>query len=132
MLFLIIIQWTFGGIHHKYLYKKHPHPSTLSKIHRMLGPFVILLGIVNSFLGFSFASDTRHMVVNGLLIVFVAAVIAGCFFLKSRRDRRRGAFTTPAAQNFQSAYVPAQNQFDIPLEQQSMPPAYQQSRPMLT
>ena len=72
------------------------------------------------------------MIANALLIVFVAALIAGAFFLKSRRDRRKGVFGTPAAQNFQSAYVPAQNQFDIPLEQPGMPPAYQQSRPMYT
>jgi len=112
------------------LYKKHPKPSILSRIHRLLGPFVILLGIINSFLGFSFVSDHRHMILDGALIIFVAVLIAGGFFFKSRRERRRGVFATPAAQNFQSAYVPAQNQYDIPLEQQGTPPAYHQSRPL--
>ena len=72
------------------------------------------------------------MVADGLLVLFVAIIIIGLFFFKSRRDRRKGVFATPAAQNFQSSYVPAQNQFDIPLEQQGMPPAYQQSRPVYT
>lgn len=104
----------------------------LSKIHRSLGPFVILLGIINSFLGFSFALERRYMIVVGLLIIVVLGLLAGAFFLKSRRERRRGVFATPAAQNFQGAYVPAQNQFDIPLEQQGTPPAYHQSRPLYT
>jgi len=112
------------------LYKKHAQPSILSKIHRLLGPFIILLGIVNSFLGFSFASDHRHMIVDGLLIIFVAVLIAGSFFFKSRRERRQGVFATPAARNFQSAYVPAQTQSDIRLERLGTPPVYDQSRPL--
>ncbi|KAL8796987.1 MAG: hypothetical protein Q9195_000758 [Heterodermia aff. obscurata] len=44
---LLLVQAALGSVHHWVLFKKTPHPSTLSRIHRVLGPLVIFVGIVN-------------------------------------------------------------------------------------
>ena len=54
--------------------------------------------------GFSFASAPHSRVIGyGLLILFVAFLIAAIFLWKIRRDQRKAPYQTTAAQNFQSA-----------------------------
>ena len=81
--------------------------------------------------GFAFALAPRSRILGyGLIIAFVAALIALVFMLKLRRDRRRAPYQTAAAQNFQSAYVPPQHQNDIPLGSAEPAPPYSPSRPL--
>ncbi|KAF2469130.1 CBD9-like protein, partial [Lindgomyces ingoldianus] len=45
-----IAQFTLGFIHHR-IYKKHSRPTIMGKIHLYMGPFILLAGAINGFLG---------------------------------------------------------------------------------
>lgn len=123
ILFLLVLQAGLGAAHHR-AFKKTPKPTILSSIHRILGPVAIGLGIVNGALGFKFALVPRHIISYAIVIIFISIILVVSSFIHNRRRRRKAVYGTPAAQNFQSAYVPAEYQNDIPLAYAGAPPAY--------
>lgn len=87
--------------------------------------------------GFRFASTPRHIIGYIILIIIVAFLYCGAIFVHDRRRRRKAVYQTPAAQNFQAAYIPPEHQYDIPLAQGGgggggppPPPPYSNSRPL--
>ena len=66
--------------------------------------------------GFAFASAPHSRIIGyGLLILFVALLIAAIFFWKIRRDQRKAPYQTTAAQNFQSACKLFPDDFSFPV-----------------
>ncbi|KAK5019444.1 hypothetical protein BJ546DRAFT_1129575 [Cryomyces antarcticus] len=84
----LLVQLSFGILHHR-LYKKHQKPTVMSRIHKYLGPGIILLGLVNGGLGFSFANRSNRNVPYIIIVVLVALVFAAIVFFKKRRGNRR-------------------------------------------
>ncbi|KAF2111016.1 hypothetical protein BDV96DRAFT_603605 [Lophiotrema nucula] len=86
---LVLIQLTFGLIHH-ILWLKRQRPTILGRIHLYLGPFVVVLGAANGFLGFTFSGGSYHNIMYGIIcaVVFVALAIA--LFWAQRRKKKQG------------------------------------------
>lgn len=82
------------------------------------------LTIIHSRSGFKFALVPRHIISYAIVIIFISIILVVSSFIHNRRRRRKAVYGTPAAQNFQSAYVPAEYQNDIPLAYAGAPPAY--------
>ncbi|QDS70421.1 hypothetical protein FKW77_009580 [Venturia effusa] len=89
---LILAQWVFGFLHHR-TYLKTKSPTWMSKVHKfVLGPLIMVLGIINVAIGFRFAVAGQD---NYLYIPFVIAVVllmaiavgAKRFLAKRRRNR---------------------------------------------
>ena len=99
----VLTQWIMGMVHHQ-IYKRRQTPTTFGKIHRYLGPAVIALGLINGALGLNFAfrnlAIAGYAIVVVLMIIFVSLLI----WFKKRRQARKGAMNTPAAQNFRAAH----------------------------
>ncbi|MCJ1464582.1 hypothetical protein MMC07_003195 [Pseudocyphellaria aurata] len=123
ILFVLLLQAGLGAAHHR-IFKKTPKPTLLSSIHRILGPLAIGLGVVNGALGFKFALVPRHIIGYAIVIIIVSIIAVVSSFIHNRSRRRQAVYETPAARNFQSAYVAPEYQNDIPLAHAGVPPAY--------
>jgi protein-S-isoprenylcysteine O-methyltransferase Ste14 len=123
---LALVQIGLGASHH-IRFQRHQKRTILSILHRILGPILFPLGILNGGLGFWFASTPQHIIGYFVVILIVTFLYFGALFIHNRRRRRKAVYHTPAAQNFQSAYIAPQHQYDIPLAQGGSPPPY--SRP---
>ncbi len=125
---LLLIQPTLGF--QSFLYhRKEPQPHSLTitgKIHRYLGPGIILAGIVNGALGLVFANDTDRLPSYFGLFLFIAIIYALMRWIFRRRRVRNNAITTATAANFRtgatptttrSASAPAlRSTYDVPLQ----------------
>ncbi|ROW10049.1 hypothetical protein VPNG_06518 [Cytospora leucostoma] len=83
-------QFVLGFMHHR-KFKKTQKPTKLAPIHVWLGRLIIVLGIVNGFLGFPLALSPRYD--YALLAIIVAVVsmmtlVLSCKLLIARRRRR--------------------------------------------
>lgn len=85
---------------------------------------LLQLTVLRSCSGFKFALVPRHIISYAILVVIVSVAIIVSSYIHNRRRRRKAAYETPAAQNFQSAYVASEYQNDIPLAPAGAPPAY--------
>ena len=74
--------------------------------------------------GFNFAGVPHHIIPYAILVVFVAVLMAGLLFWKSKRDRRKAIYNGPHAQNFNEG-LHQQDASDIQLNQMGPPPGYQ-------
>ena len=88
------------------MFKKTGSPITTGKIHRYLGPSVILCGIVNGALGFNFAGRNGYVVVYIVIVVIMIIGSVGVWYMRRRRLRRKEAMTSAAAQNFRQGDIP--------------------------
>ncbi|KAK4552905.1 hypothetical protein LTR86_010037 [Recurvomyces mirabilis] len=74
LLFLALVsQLGLGIIHHR-IYKKQQRPTIMGKIHKYLGPGIILFGVINAPLGFVFAGNP-HLCLPYIVIVLLMAII---------------------------------------------------------
>lgn len=87
-------------------------------------PHFLQLTVILSRSGFKFALVPHHIISYAIVIILVLIIIVVSTFIHNRRRRRKAVFETPAAQNFQSAYVAPEYQNDIPLANTGVPPAY--------
>lgn len=90
LLFFLFAQLSLGWFHHR-LYKKTQRPTLMGKIHRYAGPVILALGVVNGFLGFSFADSSRSNISYALAVLAIGLVVVGLVFLKQRQKKRRAA-----------------------------------------
>ncbi|KAK8109775.1 cellobiose dehydrogenase [Apiospora kogelbergensis] len=80
-IFIFVLgQFALGFFHHR-IYQKTQEPKkigpvTMGSIHVWLGRLIILLGVINGFLGFNLAQSSYWNLVLGGLIIFVFPVIA--------------------------------------------------------
>ncbi|QUC16099.1 uncharacterized protein UV8b_00340 [Ustilaginoidea virens] len=78
------------GVKHHLEYQKTRAPTRFGRIHLWLGRLILLLAVLNSFFGFSFARNQRYAVALAGLLVLVCAV--ALFFMYNRTrffDRKR-------------------------------------------
>lgn len=73
------------------------------KGHRIVGPLAITLGFVNVCVGLAWAGRTRAIIGYVVFDVIICLIIGGLLFWKRKRNMRRNAMNTPAAQNFRDA-----------------------------
>lgn len=102
---LVIIQLSIGFLHHR-IYRKTGSPTILGKVHRIVGPAVILFGIVNGAIGFNFAGRHGYTIIYSLIVVIMIIGCLSIWLLKRRRQRKKEAMTSTAAQNFRQPDVP--------------------------
>ncbi|TAQ88341.1 hypothetical protein B7494_g3353 [Chlorociboria aeruginascens] len=81
-------QGVIGFMHHR-VYKQTQTPTTLAPIHIWLGRFVILFGIINGFIGFPFARNTKYNVALVGVILLVFIVLVPLMFFKWKRSQKR-------------------------------------------
>ncbi|KAF7506899.1 hypothetical protein GJ744_011140 [Endocarpon pusillum] len=128
LILLLLIQPTLGFrgflYHHK---EPQPHSLTLTgKIHRYLGPGIILAGIINGALGLVFANDTVRLPPYFGLFLFIAIIYALTYRIFQRRRVRNNAINSAAAANFRTRATPAtawagtaaalRSPYDVPLQ----------------
>ncbi|KIW40827.1 uncharacterized protein PV06_07998 [Exophiala oligosperma] len=133
ILALVITTWVVGFLGHR-IYNKTGTPAKIMKGHRVLGPGSILLGIVNTFVGFNFAGNHRGMIIYGVATFFLLLVVGGWTMIRRRQEMRKAPMNTPAAMNFREGqYEPPQGppppplygEGGIPLQSYSnAPPVY--------
>ena len=102
---LVLVQLTLGAVHHR-IFKKKGTPTPFGKVHRYLGPLVILFGVVNGALGFSFAGHHNYMVVYIVIVVIMICGTGALWFMRRRKQKRKEAMTSNAAQNFHQSEIP--------------------------
>ncbi|KAK3075142.1 hypothetical protein LTR53_001826 [Teratosphaeriaceae sp. CCFEE 6253] len=92
LLLALLSQLGLGIVHHR-LFKQTQHPTMMGKIHRYLGPTVILFGIVNAPLGFVLAGNPRlclpYAVVLLLMVIVYVSVRFGAKICCRGRQRRK-------------------------------------------
>ncbi|KAK4940914.1 hypothetical protein LTR10_019068 [Elasticomyces elasticus] len=108
VLALALTTWTVGLIGHR-IYKKTKTPAKIMKGHRVLGPSTILLGLVNCFVGFNFASNNHGVIVFGIAMLLMFIIVGSLTFFNRRRKMRKGAMNTPAAFNFREGGMESGN-----------------------
>ncbi|KAK8024321.1 hypothetical protein PG993_012387 [Apiospora rasikravindrae] len=75
-IFIFVLgQFALGFFHHR-MYQKTEKPSKMAPIHVWLGRFIIVLGVINGFLGFNLAQSSHWNLILGGLVIFVFPVIA--------------------------------------------------------
>jgi hypothetical protein len=88
----MLVQWVFGFLHHR-TYKRTQLPTWMIKPHKLvLGPLIMVLGIVNAAFGFRFAiagADNLFYVpiVIAMAILMVVAITLKKFLVKKRRNK---------------------------------------------
>ncbi|EUC33034.1 hypothetical protein COCCADRAFT_26609 [Bipolaris zeicola 26-R-13] len=89
---LVFVQWALGMWHHLQ-YKRYQRPTVFAKIHRVVGPVILIIGFVNGFLGNNLSGDDDHNKWQGAVVGVVAVLIIGLLGwkeLKRRKMEKRG------------------------------------------
>ncbi|KAK3075969.1 hypothetical protein LTR53_000273 [Teratosphaeriaceae sp. CCFEE 6253] len=118
LLLALLSQLGLGIVHHR-LFKQTQHPTMMGKIHRYLGPTVILFGIINAPLGFVLAGNPRlclpYAIVLLLMVVVYVSVRFGAKICCRGRQRRKqqqqqGGAAGGGAEGYQYPQFSAQGQ----------------------
>ena len=67
LLIAFLAQLALGAMHHA-KYKKDQQPTLMGKIHRFLGPAIMLVGLMNGYIGFAFAGNIYPILSHNLQI----------------------------------------------------------------
>ena len=85
----LLIQIGLGLIHHT-MYARTQKPTPFGRVHFFLGPFIMLLGLINAGVGFHFSGNSRLNIPYGAVvgaIVVVLFIILGCWLCLRRRRK---------------------------------------------
>jgi hypothetical protein len=92
ILIMLLIQLGLGLLHHR-TWKQTKSPTKFSKIHKFLGPAVLLLGLINGGLGFDFANNSSYNARYIVIILTVAILYSGvrgiAWWWAGRRKERK-------------------------------------------
>ena len=99
VVFVVLCAWTLGFVSHR-IFKKTQSPPPLMKVHRVIGPLAIALGIANGIVGFTWIGRNTTAITYSLFNVLIALVIGSLLFWKRKRDLKKGAMNSAAATNF--------------------------------
>ncbi|TLD23493.1 Serine/threonine-protein kinase [Venturia nashicola] len=115
---LILVQWTFGFLHHR-TYLKTQTPTWMIKPHKfILGPLIMVLGLVNVALGFRFAVAGQDNLYYVPLVITVTLLMAVAFGAKTFLAKKRTNRSVPF-----SGSMPGNEPYAQPA------PAYEVTRP---
>ncbi|KAK3726126.1 hypothetical protein LTR37_000274 [Vermiconidia calcicola] len=95
LLVAFLSQLVLGVLNHR-VFKREQKKTIMGKIHSYLGPLIIVFGLANGILGFTFA-DASFLAIPYFGLILVVAFIYSCirggcnFFRKRRADRKNGA-----------------------------------------
>lgn len=89
---ILLFQLGLGILHHR-IWKQTKSPTKFSKIHKYVGPAVLLLGLINGGLGFNLAENSsyhsRYVVVILTVAVFYFATMGIKWWWTKRREGRK-------------------------------------------
>ncbi|KAI0007435.1 putative iron reductase domain protein [Xylariaceae sp. FL0662B] len=83
----IFVQFTLGFLHHR-TFKKTQQTTKLAPIHVWMGRVIMIMGVVNGFLGFPLAQSPHYNYVLAGLVLFVFPGMAIIFFTKRCIQKR--------------------------------------------
>ncbi|USP80203.1 hypothetical protein yc1106_07477 [Curvularia clavata] len=89
---LVFVQWSLGLWHHL-RYKRYQRPTVFGKIHRVVGPVVLIVGFLNGFLGYRLSGDDHNNVWLGIVVavvVVITVVMLGWKHLKMKKGDKDG------------------------------------------
>ncbi|KAF2717833.1 iron reductase domain protein, partial [Polychaeton citri CBS 116435] len=113
----MFIQLGLGLVHHT-MFKRTKTPTMMGQVHRFLGIFIVLLGMINGGLGLNLASDDHYAVAYGVIVGIVGVVfllVTSLVLLYRRKHKYEPE---------KPDYVPEDNHFDAVTE----PPAAYEMR----
>ncbi|EUC43521.1 iron reductase domain protein, partial [Bipolaris oryzae ATCC 44560] len=73
---VVFVQWALGIWHHLQ-YKRHRRSTVFAKVHRIVGPIILIIGFVNGFLGNDLSGDGDHNKWLGAVVGVVAVLTIG-------------------------------------------------------
>jgi hypothetical protein len=121
---LLIVQSVLGYLHHR-AYVRTQRYSVYTLPHIWHGRIVILLGVLNGFLGFHLAGRSTLGYLISLLI-FITSYTTLFIVFWNRLRRKRLAISNPRLRNLHDPdFVMPESTSDIPLASHAAPPAYQ-------
>ena len=85
------------------MFLKTGNKSKITLAHRIAGPIIIGLGLINGGLGFQLGSEgptTDHGSTYGLLVAAMIIFVSALLIFKERRKRRAEALQSQTANNF--------------------------------
>ncbi|KAH8671427.1 hypothetical protein BX600DRAFT_459035 [Xylariales sp. PMI_506] len=90
----VLAQFVLGFMHHR-IYKKTEQPTKLAPVHVWLGRLIVLLAVINAFLGFRFALSPQYNWILAGLVIFIfpavaVIVITKNFFMKRLNRDKEG------------------------------------------
>ncbi|KAK7187970.1 hypothetical protein DPSP01_003144 [Paraphaeosphaeria sporulosa] len=85
-----LVQFTLGMRHHR-VYVRSQRPTTFGRIHRYIGPPLLLLGAINGFLGFNLAGEDDDNIWYGVIVGVIIVALAGSLFWARRRRGGKAA-----------------------------------------
>lgn len=119
---LLFPQWILGYIHHKQ-YPQKRRRTWITQSHRILGPTLLFVAIVNGGVGFKFAdAATKSIIAYAIVVGVIAAIIVVMMVLKTRQKKMAAE---SALQRFGEVYGPGDGAYpsDIVLTQHASTPA---------
>jgi len=78
------------------------------KVHKILGPLSVALGLINAIVGFNFAGDNRAIIPLVIVATLVTIFVGTVTYLKRRNSVRKQAMNSAAAENFRQGQMEPQ------------------------
>ena len=128
---LLIPQWLFGYVHHKQ-YPQKRRRTWITQSHRILGPSLLVVALVNGGIGFKFAdAQTTSIIVYAVVVAVIAVIIGVMVMWKTRQKKLAADYGTPAPEHYREVYSPeGVYPSEIALTKHTSTPAgYDSSRP---
>ncbi|KAF2404316.1 hypothetical protein EJ06DRAFT_546243 [Trichodelitschia bisporula] len=95
VVFIVITQWVLGFLHHR-TFVKTQRPTAMIKPHKwILGPLVMLLGLVNGGLGFRLAVNPAFNLIYAPLVIAMLILMSVALALKRVFGNRRRKVNPP-------------------------------------
>ncbi|KAH7149430.1 hypothetical protein B0J13DRAFT_305633 [Dactylonectria estremocensis] len=97
---LLLVQFGLGAFHHTQ-YKKTQSPTKYGMIHIWVGRIIIFIGIMNCFIGFTFAVNRKYGMILAAIVIFMFFLsLVLMFGQKYLYAKKRGPMGMPAAQGY--------------------------------
>jgi hypothetical protein len=85
---LLALQAIGGAIHHL-IFRRTQKRSLVGKVHLVLGPCLLILGIVNVPLGLNLAGDSKYNTAYIIVVAILGALFLAARFWKAWHDRKK-------------------------------------------
>lgn len=131
LLFGFLAQLSLGALNHR-TFKKEHRSTVMNTVHKFLGPAILVVGLVNGFLGFALAQESRLSIPYAILIVIVAAIYTCIRGLSWYRHRGKAQPRNTAPESYRPVIgKPSNLRYDsapayaaTPAYEEQPPPSY--------